>query len=108
MIQLVISETIDESAIFTSRTYRHIVEMFRKLRPKAGTDALVELTNYVYTTWIPNCIWTPYSWSVYNQLIRTNNDVEDWHSKLNRAATRNSLHFIYWKNYYQEAKMVDL
>ena len=26
-----------------------IVEMFRRLRQKAGTDALTELTNYMYT-----------------------------------------------------------
>ena len=34
----------------------HIVELFRKLRQKAGTDVLVELTKYVYTTWISNSI----------------------------------------------------
>ena len=68
----------------------HIVEMFRRLRQKAETHSLMSLTNYIYNTWIANSIWTPNSWSVYNHLIRTNNDVEGWHSKLNRAAARTS------------------
>ena len=71
----------------------HIVEKFRRLRQKAETHSLMSLTNYIYNTWIANSIWTPNSWSVYNQLIRTNNDVEGWHSKLNRAAARNNLQF---------------
>ena len=50
----------------------HIVEMFRRFRQKAGTEALFDLTNYMYHNWIADSIWTPYSWSIYNQLIRTN------------------------------------
>ena len=38
-------------------------------------------------------MWKPNCWSVYNQLIRTNNDVEGWHSSLNRAAARSNLEF---------------
>ena len=32
--------------------------------------------------------WTPSTWSVFNSSIRTNNDVEGWHRRLNTKASR--------------------
>ena len=72
---------------------RFIDYILRRLRQKANTPQLSELTNYIYQTWIINSMWKPNCWSVYNQLVRTNNDVEGWHSSLNRAAARSNLEF---------------
>ena len=40
-------------------------------------------------TWMTrSTVWTVPTWSVFNQSIRTNNDVEGWHHKLNRKARK--------------------
>lgn len=63
-----------------------IPSAFRKLKRKAATRPLQELAEYVERTWITSTTWSPASWSVYLQAIRTNNDVEGWHNGLNRRA----------------------
>jgi hypothetical protein len=42
-------------------------------------------------TWMTSTVWTVPTWSVFNQSIRTNNDVEGWHHKLNRKAHKGNL-----------------
>ena len=60
-----------------------ITTIFDELKVSAVTQPLVELCAYIQDTWIENTLWTPTSWSVYNMSIRTNNDVEGWHRRLN-------------------------
>lgn len=43
-----------------------------------------ELLLYVQQNWIENVFWVPKCWSVYKQPVRTNNDVEGWHLRLNK------------------------
>jgi hypothetical protein len=38
-------------------------------------------------------LWKPETWSVFCQVVRTNNDVEGWHGMLNRHAKRGNLSF---------------
>ena len=59
---------------------------FTKLEGKASNDALRSLCQYIRKTWIDNTIWTPEAWSVFNQSVRTKNDVEGWHRRLNYRA----------------------
>ena len=54
----------------------HIPPAFTYLQGKAATDQLSELMRYVETAWINGRIWRPRSWSIYQQSVRTNNDVE--------------------------------
>ena len=61
--------------------------MFVTLERQASTPQLQEFTLYVKSTWIDNATWPPSSWSVYMQSVRTNNDVEGWHHRLNRRAS---------------------
>jgi hypothetical protein len=35
-----------------------------------------------------NNTWKPASWTVYRQSVRTNNDVEGWHHRINRKAQK--------------------
>jgi hypothetical protein len=44
-------------------------------------------------TWMTSTVWTVPTWSVFNQSIRTNNDVEGWHHKLNRKARKGNIQF---------------
>ena len=63
-------------------TRRRIERIFRRLEQEA-TAALTLLLQYVGRTWIESNIWPPACWSVYFQSVRTNNDLEGWHTRLN-------------------------
>ena len=67
------------------------VELKRKVN--ADADAMVTFLEYVEATWIESEIWPVSSWSVYGRSIRTNNDVEGWHHRLNRRAKKGNLPF---------------
>ncbi|KAH3875909.1 hypothetical protein DPMN_039191 [Dreissena polymorpha] len=45
---------------------------------------ITPLLEYMSNTWINSTVWPVESWSVYGQTVRTNNDVEGWHRRLNR------------------------
>ncbi len=46
----------------------------------------------MHDTWVKDGARYPrQQWSVFNRAIRTNNDVEGWHTRLNRLARKNSL-----------------
>ena len=62
---------------------QHIAPIFRRLQREATTDALTPLLQYMNRTWIMSDIWPPAAWSVYYQSVRTNNDIEGWHNRLN-------------------------
>ena len=64
-----------------------IQPMFTRLQLQATTEPLQKFVEYVDSTWIKSSTWPPSCWSVYKQLIRTNNDVEGWHNGLNRRAS---------------------
>ena len=64
----------------------HTEPAFHKLAEKATTEKLQELCDYIETTWLHSSIWPVESWSVFNRSIRTNNDVEGWHRRLNQRA----------------------
>ena len=42
---------------------------------------------YIRRQWIESAVFLPKNWSVYQQAIRTNNDIEGWHNALNRRAS---------------------
>ena len=71
----------------------HIRDAFTKLEDKASNDALRFLCDYIRKTWIDNTIWTPEAWPVFNQSVRTNNDVDGWHRRLNYRAANGKLPF---------------
>ena len=43
---------------------------------------------YLENTWIQGNVWTPADWSIFGQSIRTNNDTEGWHHRLNQLCVR--------------------
>jgi hypothetical protein len=86
-----------------------IPQAFEYLERKATASQLLNLTAYVRTTWIENEIWPPSSWSCFRRSIRTNNDVEGWHSRLNRRNACGSLG-LYQLSFrlYSETQLVSL
>ena len=69
----------------------HIRPTYDGLGEKATTDKLQELHHYVGRQWIEHSVWPPENWSVFGQSIRTNNDAEGWHNRLNLKAKKAKL-----------------
>ena len=70
----------------------HIEPAFRNLEEHASSGTEIELATYIDTTWISGN-WHPKDWSIFNQPVRTNNDVEGWHLRINSRARRGQLQF---------------
>jgi hypothetical protein len=50
----------------------------------------------LWPSWVESVViwgstWKPASWTVYRQSVRTNNDVEGWHHRINRKAQKPNL-----------------
>jgi hypothetical protein len=59
--------------------WNEIAPAFDKLKESLhlGCDArLTDLFDYFSRNWMNSTTWSPQSWSVYNETVRTNNDVE--------------------------------
>lgn len=63
----------------------HITTTFGHLEERAPDGPCSQFMSYVRETWLSGH-WTPQDWSVYGQNIRTNNDVEGYHRRLNGKA----------------------
>ena len=88
----------------------HIEEQFLRLCRKAnGSQVTDRLLNYVRNTWINSTVWPPSAWSVFGGSIRTSNDVEGWHHRLNKKARKGQLSFyLLVQLLHKEAKLVPL
>ncbi|XP_041372005.1 uncharacterized protein LOC121385401 [Gigantopelta aegis] len=64
----------------------HVEAAFDGLRRATQVPGLVTLLDYVDRTWMRSSVWSVDAWSVFNQSVRTNNDVEGWHHRLNHRA----------------------
>ncbi|XP_072037168.1 uncharacterized protein [Amphiura filiformis] len=53
-------------------------DMFNKLKQRAQTGMLKQ------RVWIDG-EWKPEAWTTFMQSMRTNNDVEGWHNRINRS-----------------------
>ena len=70
-----------------------IDDAFNELERTANTDALKKLCAYYQKTWLENSVWTVRDISGFNHPIRTNNDVEGWHRRMNSKAGRGNIQF---------------
>lgn len=66
---------------------------FDVLKRTVTSDGVRELTNYIERTWINGTIRTLSTWTVYHMAVRTNNDVEGWHHRINRRGQNFCLPF---------------
>jgi hypothetical protein len=71
----------------------HINEAFNNLRGRIDDDRVLELEAYMDATWMASPKWSVGEWSVFLLPIRTNNDCEGWHRRLNVLARRGKLPF---------------
>ena len=63
----------------------HVQKLYKDMERRTPEGPCQDLLQYFHDTWMTGN-WSPKDWSVYGQGIRTNNDVEGWHRKLNGAA----------------------
>lgn len=83
-----------------------ITTVFGQLEADATTPKLIQVTSYIRATWIDDSIWLPAVWSVFGQPIRTNNDCEGWHYRLNHRAERGNLNmYLLFTLLHDEAQM---
>ena len=54
---------------------------------------LRKLMDYIRSTWMGGRIWSPEAWLIYKCAIRTNNDTEGWHNRINSWAGGYALPF---------------
>ena len=62
-------------------------------RGRTDVPAIDQLVTYIRDTWVEGSVFSSTDISVYKQIVRTNNDVEGWHSRLNRRGVRANLQF---------------
>jgi len=101
-----VRQTPSRAPVLTSRIHTgHIPG----LAAQASTSQLKELTAYVQQKWTESTTWPPSSWNIFHRPVRTNNDVEGWHRRLNRFAQKDQLGFyVLLELLHQEAKIVSL
>ena len=79
------------------------------LNERATTPALGQLFTYTLHTWIESALWPPSAWSQFGRAIRTNNDVEGWHRRLNERAKNGQLNlYLLIDLLFQEAQLVTI
>ena len=89
--------------------HEHILQIFAELKDLATSPLLQSLMEYVKATWLDSTIWSPDRWSVFHRSVRTNNDVEGWHRRLNHHAGRSKLPMYLLINLlHQESTIVSL
>ena len=72
----------------------HIQPAFDELvdhLPDDVDERVADLVHYVRSTWIESRLWPAAAWSAFRSFIRTNNDVEGWHNRLNQQSRRGKL-----------------
>ncbi|KAG1654729.1 hypothetical protein GQR58_024829 [Nymphon striatum] len=77
---------------FTIQCRRHRLSVPEAER-QGGRFRLTAFFQYVNDTWINNTTWPLQYITVFGRSIRTNNDVERWHNRINRRAKNSNLPF---------------
>lgn len=88
----------------------HVEGLFLRFYRKAvGSQPLLNLLEYINTTWIRSEIWPPKAWCVFARSVRTNNDVEGWHYRLNLKARKGQINlYSLITLLHKEARLVTL
>ncbi|XP_052090532.1 uncharacterized protein LOC127727130 [Mytilus californianus] len=80
---------------------------FNTLKERANSQELKELVVYISSTWFEGRYWCPRTWSIFQHSIRTNNDVEGWHTRINSGKSNVSF-YVLIPELMREAEIVDL
>ncbi|XP_048779980.2 uncharacterized protein LOC125683168 [Ostrea edulis] len=82
---------------------------FLRLSQRATSPELRSLVQYIENAWLDSPVWNPRNWSFYRQSIRTNNDVDGYHTRINADIGRGHMSFyIVVPALRRETNIVDL
>ena len=79
----------------TGTSAEHVPAVFTSLRPEEMSRPMERLFAYMDDTWITGKVWQPVDWSVFMMTVRTDNDVEGWHLRLNNRGKRGTILNLY-------------
>jgi len=86
-----------------------IADEFQTLHTASDDPRVAQHLQYMELQWISSTTWPPTTWSVFRQPVRTNNDVEGWHCRLNDKASHGQLNlYKLIQLLYAEAALVQL
>ncbi|KAK2152678.1 hypothetical protein LSH36_321g00041 [Paralvinella palmiformis] len=89
----------------------HITAVFETIVSQAGVGvpAINNLFEYMRNTWVVSQLFPPHGWSVFGHSLRTNNDCEGWHYRLNHRGKRAKLPFYLLVHLlHKEARIVNI
>ncbi|KAH3861836.1 hypothetical protein DPMN_024787 [Dreissena polymorpha] len=68
--------------------HEHITPTLNTLASQAADvgGPVNRVMEYVGRTWVNGTMWTPEHWNILRETVRTNNDVEGWHRRMNSRA----------------------
>jgi hypothetical protein len=82
---------------------------FDKLATMTEDATMLIFVNYIEATWMRSTVWPVANWSCFLVPIRTNNDCEGWHRRLNQRAERRQMQlYVLAPLLHQEAQLVGL
>jgi hypothetical protein len=85
------------------------VNLLDKVTQGITDSDVIAFSSYIRTTWLESNVWSVDDLSVFGLTIRTNNDVEGWHRRLNERASRGHLQlYLMIQLLYDEASYVDI
>jgi len=70
----------------------HIAPTMYEMRKLTTHTQLIQLLDYVEATWLSSSVWDVAAWSIFGREMRTNNDVDGWHHRMNARSSQCKLH----------------
>ena len=92
-------------------SHRQIASEFDALNAQAqemGEEKLTSLFVYVKNTWLSSNIWKLKNISVYQRLVRANNDTEGYHYRLNKKCGNHPPFYKLLEVLYSESNFVNV
>ncbi|XP_063053962.1 uncharacterized protein LOC134448133 [Engraulis encrasicolus] len=87
MKQPAVRQYLKELMALPNLPAEHIATAFEELRRRrpvnTRSEDIEELLEYLEDTWVKNAAHPPSAWSTFQRTVRTNNDVEGWHKRIN-------------------------
>ena len=90
---------------------KNMVQEFKELKPQfeaTRDNKMNSLYDYVKGTWFESSVWKPRDLCGYHRLVRTNNDVEGYHRRLNQRCGNHPPVYKLLKVLHDEARLVDI
>ena len=108
--QIVIRGQIRQLMALPNLPAAHIPPAFEKLKATCGHCLqITALTKYLSKTWVFSTSRPPASWTTFKRSVRTNNDAEGWHHRLNKRAPHDHMNvYLLVKLRHEQALLLPL